>query len=79
MKRKNEVIETRFREWIEQGEGFVDWVQKETISYWDFNSCVWGKPGDCVYIAGLEQDKDDWIDLGYEVIDNYKGFVLLRK
>ncbi len=78
-KRKNYIIEDNFRAWINEGNGFVDWLQNGNIDYWDFNSCIWIKPGDYKYIAVLEKNVDYWINFGYEAIDNYKGFALLRK
>jgi hypothetical protein len=78
-KRKNYIIEDNFRIWINEGNRFVDWLQNGSIDYWDFNSCIWIKPGDYSYIAVLEKDVDYFIDLGYEVIDIYKNFALLRK
>jgi hypothetical protein len=72
------IIKKYFKEWIELNEPFVSFIQNGD-TYWDFNSCIWGKQGDSKLVAVAEGNKKIFLEMGFKIVDTHRGVVLLEK
>lgn len=74
------IIETNFENWVKNEEPFAQWLRSGMMHWWNFNCCIWGKPGDPVYLAiHVDNLNDPFLTKNYEIVQIVEDIALLKK